>query len=391
MFERRNPPLICAYHALHMTLLPMAIITIFWQHQIGMSMLQIMAVQGIFGCIVALFEFPSGYLADRLGYRRTLLLASLLLTAAWSLYIHAATLPRIILAEVPLGIGVALISGTDDALLFESLRVMGQDTTYLRWTGRMRFFGQSAEALGALGAGWLFATAPHLPFLLQTLIAATTFGVALALREPARDHGSPPSHLAHLRHLARFTFQGEPALRWLLAALVLFGLASFVPVWTIQLYAIDCGVPETWLGPIWASANFIVAIGALLSHRFERRLGLLPTLFLGILLIAIGFFGMAAAHALWGFLFYFALTLMRGLLSPILLDRFQRLIPSSDRATLLSLQSLLFRLSFLALGPLAGWGIDHRGQRPILALLGLLLVALTATAASKLRRHLPHH
>ena len=42
-------------------------------------------------------------------------------------------------------------------------------------------------------------------------------------------------------------------------------LASFIPVWLVQLYARDAGVPVTWLGPIWAVANYSVAIGSMLT------------------------------------------------------------------------------------------------------------------------------
>ena len=55
-----------------MSLFPMAILTVFYRQNLGMSMAEIMLVQGGFGLVMALFEFPSGYLADRIGYRRTL-------------------------------------------------------------------------------------------------------------------------------------------------------------------------------------------------------------------------------------------------------------------------------------------------------------------------------
>lgn len=49
----RNPSLLCAYHALEMCLFPMAVITLFWAHQLGLSMTQIMELQAIFGGTVA--------------------------------------------------------------------------------------------------------------------------------------------------------------------------------------------------------------------------------------------------------------------------------------------------------------------------------------------------
>ena len=74
---QRNPRLLCIFHALQMSLFPMAILTVFYRQNLGMSMAEIMLVQGGFGLVMALFEFPSGYLADRIGYRRTLVIAAM--------------------------------------------------------------------------------------------------------------------------------------------------------------------------------------------------------------------------------------------------------------------------------------------------------------------------
>ena len=73
---RRNPALLCVYRGLQMALFPMAVITLFMKHEVGLSMGEIMLLQAIFGLVTAVFEFPSGYLADRIGYRRTLVASS---------------------------------------------------------------------------------------------------------------------------------------------------------------------------------------------------------------------------------------------------------------------------------------------------------------------------
>ena len=59
------------------TLFPIPVITLFWKEEIGMSLTEIMWLQAIFGATTVLLEFPSGYVADRLGYRRSLLTGAL--------------------------------------------------------------------------------------------------------------------------------------------------------------------------------------------------------------------------------------------------------------------------------------------------------------------------
>src|SRR5919198_4501461 len=82
----RNPLLLVAVSGLRAALLPIPIITIFWKEQIGMSFMDIMLLQSIFGAAVVLLEFPSGYVADRLGYRLSLLVSVSFWTASWTAY-----------------------------------------------------------------------------------------------------------------------------------------------------------------------------------------------------------------------------------------------------------------------------------------------------------------
>ena len=68
-----NPRLLVALATLQFTLFPIPIITLFWKDQIGLSIADIFLLQAVFGLAVALLQFPSGYVADRVGYRRSLL------------------------------------------------------------------------------------------------------------------------------------------------------------------------------------------------------------------------------------------------------------------------------------------------------------------------------
>ncbi|HLT34831.1 MAG TPA: MFS transporter, partial [Enhygromyxa sp.] len=168
----RNLPLLCLIRAMQMALFPMAILSVFLQREIGFGVADIMLLQGVFGLAMVLFEFPSGYLADRIGYRRSLILAFALWTVAWPIYGHAHGWLGVASAELLLGIGMSLISGCDTALLYESLLAGKREHEFTRWAGRLTFSGQVAEGLAALAAGLLFATAVALPFWAQGVASA---------------------------------------------------------------------------------------------------------------------------------------------------------------------------------------------------------------------------
>jgi len=332
-----------------------------------------MLLQGAFGLVMALFEFPSGYLADRIGYRRSLMIASVLNALGWSMYVRAETIPEILMAEAVLGIGISLISGTDTALLYESLEETGQEARFGSWTGKVKFFGQFGEGSAAILAGFLYAHWHRMPFLLEAGIWVVNLAVAWQLVEPARHRPPMQENWKQVKSMVRHVALEDKRLRAIVVLTIVLGMSSFVPVWTIQLYATDAGLPASALGIVWAAANYSVALGSLISTRSVVALGLARLLVICIALIAFAYAGMGLTHAVWGVGFYFALTLMRGLFGPSLHHEEQRRIPSTDRAGFVSLRSLTFRVAFLVLGPTVGLAIDTWGQHPVLLALGALL------------------
>jgi MFS family permease len=169
---------------------------------------------------------------------------------------------------------------------------------------------------------------------------------------------------------------------------VLLGLASFYPVWLVQPFMRECGVPLAWFGPIWAGANLTVAFFAYHSHRVLDRLGLqrMCVLFGG--LIVVGYLGLGLTGAVGSFLFYYLLTAMRGLQGPMLRSVLQHHASRWMRASILSLHSLLFRLGYVVTGPLVGWVSDRQGlSTGFLVLAASFSLLLPLAGRSFLRAH----
>jgi MFS family permease len=180
------------------------VITIFWKDQIGLSLADIMTLQAIFGATIVLLEFPSGYVADRMGYRRSLLAGAVFWIFGWTAYALGETFWMMALAEVILGIGLAFTSGADSALLFVSLKQTGEVTRYPHWEGRVRAAAQVSEALSSAAGGWLYSLAPRLPFWLQVPVALASLGtVAAASETPPESIDGRIAHSVRVWHIVR--------------------------------------------------------------------------------------------------------------------------------------------------------------------------------------------
>lgn len=375
------------FAALKMTLFPMAIITLFWKDEIGLTLSEILTLQVFFSLASVVMEYPSGYVSDRLGYRCALIVACVFGIMGWGWYLASATFGEVLVAELLLGVSYAFISGSDTAFLFETLRAEGRVDLYARCDGRMVGWAQVGEAGGALFAGLMYAHWPLLPFVAQIGIWTLALGLCLSLKEPPAESGGPvTSHLAEALRVCRFAFRENPAIRTTIITAMLLGLASFYMVWLIQPYMQACRVPVAWFGPVWAGANLVVALAAASSHRLEGKMSAAGMQGLFLAMIVVAYLGLGTITAVWGFVFYYLLTAMRGLQGPLMRSRLQAQSSRANRASILSLHSLAFRLGFVLTGPLVGLLADSQGlAMAFLVLAAIFSVVLPVAAWNFLR------
>jgi len=112
----------------------------------------------------------------------------------------------------------------------------------------------------------------------------------------------------------------------------------------------------------------------------RSRVGVRATLLGCCLLIPLGYAGLSATTTAAGVIFYLAFMTLRGLQGPILACVMQEEAPHDDRASVLSLVALLFRLSFVIVGPPVGALIDRLGMDAALALLGMAFTVVSLAA-----------
>jgi MFS family permease len=354
-----------------------------------MTLTEIMVLQAIFGLTIVVLEFPTGYLADRIGYRRSLLAGAALAALGWIRYATGGTFGAMVTAEITLGIASAFISGADSALLYAALAAGAAAPAYTRWEGRVRAASQASEAASSAVGGYLYALAPRLPFWLQVPTALAMLGAAAATRDVPGP--APVERLAHLRHawaLVQGALWHDRRVRSAIVLSVVLGLSSFLLVWLIQPYMKALGVPEAWFGPGWAGASLWLAAVSLATHRVVARLGRRGALLACCALVPVGYGLLAAGRTPWAAAFYLVIMTVRGLQGPILAAALQADAPRADRAAVLSLNAALFRLAFVVVGPPVGFLAERAGLPVTFVALGLgLAVASLAALAAFERAH----
>jgi hypothetical protein len=119
---------------------------------------------------------------------------------------------------------------------------------------------------------------------------------------------------------------------------------------------------------------------SLSSARVATVLGARQSLLLCCLLVPVGYAGLSLVQGKWSIVFYLCFMTIRGLQGPILATVMQHDAPPEDRASVLSIATLMFRLSFVVAGPPIGALVDRAGMETALSLLAVGLGAMALLA-----------
>lgn len=340
-------------------------------------------------------EVPSGYMSDRIGRRKTLLVAAISYFLATGLLVVGEGFAQFALANVLLGAAWAFASGTDTSLLFQSLKAEGRESEVEAQELKAWRFSFAALALSALIGGALALYGEKLPYIATAVAAVGLLILTTLLREPP---ASPQSgHRENLRAIG--SSLGQPTLLWLLCfwfGTYAFSHIPFVfgqPFIREAMSAAGYGDETPLVSGVVTFLMMTISLAvSLIAPALRRALGLA-----GILLLALVMqVGLTAALALSNSVFVIAVLLLRmvpeSFTTAFMLARIQPLLPDTIRATYLSLQSLVGRvvfsaaLSLAALYAPADAAIAYGDLQVILIAFTTLGAALLVTLAVTARR-----
>ncbi len=344
--------------ALRWMLLIMPVIIPFFQEN-GLDMQQILFLQAAFSTVIIVFEVPSGYVADVIGRKFTLVLGSAFGAVGFCFYAYAHTFTEFLLVEMLLGIGGSLISGADTALLYDTLFELQQDEHFKKYAGRLGSVANFSEGFAAIIGGELALISLRTPLYVEAVLAILCVPVALTLTEPSRHKlETQESSFKNIWRIVHYTLHGHAEIKWLVLYSSLVGLSTFTIVWFVQPYLQAADLPLRYFGLSWAVLQFSVGFFALIAYRVEHLLGRKKSLISLILLSSSAYLLLSQFQTLWAVPIIFIFYLVRGINGPVLNDYINRLVTSDIRATVLSVKNLIGRLMFVILGPILGWVND---------------------------------
>ena len=352
-------------------------ITSFWILffiQNGLSLLQIGLLESIFHGTSLLCEIPSGMLADRFSYKTNLYLARLasivssilILLGQGNFWIYA-------LAMMISAWSYNFDSGTSNAFLYDSAVEAGQKDRYLQISSFLSGVAEVTRTLGTVVAGFFIHGALAWTYLIAIGLSFLSIILIYLMKEPmAKREKNEALTFKTIVLQVRKEWHEKPVLFYWMMTYQLVGTLMCMFYFYYQQKISDlAGWQVSLVMLIGSGLNLIaVYVASQIGKKWNSN-RVFPTLvaLTGLALLLV-FFGTPFA-----FLLVYLLTdILYAVYKPIYFNDLQGYLPSSVRATMLSINSMLFSLSMIVIFPLTGWLIDYWGLVAVFLVLGIILL-----------------
>ena len=323
----------------------------------GYSLIEVGLAETVFHLVSIFCEIPSGAVADVVGRKKCLLIscfcsiASALTRAYWDSF--AGVLVSIAFSAMTYN----FFTGSDSALAYDTLLEEHAEDRYDGYVATQTVIYRVANGIATLAAGIAVMIGNTYSQLLSVAISTVQIAVVLTMKENKvitdRSHVSLGTRFKETyRESFRF-LKGNSTVAKLIFRNCIVGAVDILLLFFLQAKLPMAGVSDIVLGPLLFIMSMGGILGAWASSRFrtlKMKQLFIPCLIMVTAGFTASFTGVPLVMTMGGFVAAFADDLIQ-IKADIELNN---MIPSAQRATLISVSSFCFSTVMIVLSPLAG-------------------------------------
>lgn len=336
----------------------------------GFSMFEIGMLESIFHIVSSSFEIPSGGVADVFGRKKTMVLASLVSFVSGLFMILSNNFWSVAFAIGFSALSYNLESGTREALAYDSLKFAGQEEKYNRFASTEMMLYRITSSAATLCAGFALWLGYRKAYAFDIVFSLIAIGIACSLNEVSvlndentdnKENNNPNANKDtkigyRLKNVIteswHFMITNKKA-RSIMVINAIIGAVSTLVLFFLQAKLPLAGLNDALLGP----ALFVMGLGAAFG---AKAVGFFPKWkykkyiiisSIGVIFVfAMVFTELPYVMILGGFAGSFFDDFIE-VRTDIILNE---MIPSEQRATLISVNSFMFSLVMIVMSTLMG-------------------------------------
>ena len=342
----------------------------------GLNQFEIQSLQAIFQVMIFVMEVPTGVVGDWLGRKWSLGLSGLLMGIGFNLYANMTGFWMLAVVEVLLAMGVAFKSGSDQALIYDSLKEGDKEDLFGGVLAKARILSLLGLSLGSMVGSWSLNWIDMDALVRLTgIVMLIGWGLSWGFYEPDIKSETEETRWKKIMVNGWRGVINNRSVRWLIieGALV-YGLGYYV-IWLYQVRLAGLGVKIAYFGLFhsvltWLQIGWMGIWGKWRTKiKAEWLMKWMPVI------VGLGY-GIVAGWNSWvGVVIWFGLSGVLGLTSREMLSvEIQKHVKSEVRATVISFSGMARSLMVALTNPLIGWLVDWNLK---MTLVGLGLVGLS--------------
>ena len=357
------------------------VMTLFYIHR-GLQFSDIFLLLLAIVISMFIFEIPTGIFGDKYGRRNSIIIGLFLMIVISVLIVFAHSLLFFLFIMILLGLAVTFSSGSDEALIYDSLKEEGKEkemNKYMSKINSARFMPLILTApIGAIIAKDLTENQFVILLILGIIVSLSAFIVGLTLKETTYHKNAKKDSPIKLFKSSFVQIKTSPIiLRLFMNKTLVLIVCSHVFGVLWQPYLQKSGVPIALFGILVAVSALIISY---LNHKITSIQTVISTkkiLFLTALLSFIVFLvGAYVQNIYYAILFYLVIEILLWVRDPLFSQYLNEHIESHNRATVLSSLSMVDSffdiIIFLGVGYIANVGLNYS----FLFCAGILLIAM---------------
>lgn len=316
----------------------------------GVTIFQMSVIESISFVLSLLMEVPWGIAADRIGYRKTMVLCTALFFVSKIIFWRAVGFGMFLLERVLLAIVIAGLSGVDASILWLSA---GEEKAQ-RVFGLYSAFGKAGMIVAAVVCAVFVGENYRLSGFLTVLSYGAATLLVFFLHEVKGPGQTTERAIVSFKRNLRQFFRTRGLLPFILCGALSGEVFRNIGVFYNQLQYVRCGMNERAIAVVYTLETLVMLCGAF-SAAVTKRVGTRRSglIFLGMM-AACCLVLAATANALLSVAAMLLMCLASALYGPLESVMQNRFVVSEDRATALSVNTLIYDGVAISLNPLLG-------------------------------------
>ena len=321
---------------------------LFWELK-GMTIQLVVYTEIIYAITIIIFEIPTGILADKWGRKKMLILTAFFGCIEFIILIYATTFWHFAVIVFLAGVGGAANSGSENALLYDSLVSNNETPSFEKYLGKLNAYDLSAAIIAAL-SGSLMAN--HFGFEFNYWISFVAVFISLCLTftlaEPELKVKMNESiAIKEYIKISISFFKRNPNVCLVLVSGMIIGASlNFIDEFW-QLYISRLGIPVIYFGLFSAGLMLFRLPGYLSAYLIKKWISY-RSLILGVTFIfAAGCLFLSISKGFAGLAVVYLICIVSGIIEPIASGYLHNRVESQMRATIDSFRSLGLRVSVI--------------------------------------------